>query len=346
MEVTKEQYGAKALRGGGIQPLVQTNKEAEMNTGKKPVIIAGNGPSLARIDYTRLPQDFDVYRCNQFYFEDKYYLGKRVSSVFFNPAVFFQQYHTLKKLLIRKEYECEEIFSSKMLWGTEDLKVGECFNMIYPDAIEIYKIVQQYPKVHAFLKYNDLFLKQRATSGILMLLIAAIRGYKEMHLIGIDFYENGDYAFELRKENLLRLMPDFSNCVKTCHHTKSFDMECIAFIQEYFDLKLYDLSLGSHALNLPKSPMANNSFVLKDKPQDSIKDIVMPEVDNPLPHYNADKMDSMQDVYTKMREIYMKMQEIYSAIQDVHKRTQLNTFRRWYLDIKRIFRAIWQAIAR
>lgn len=169
-----------------------------------------------------------------------------------------------------------------------------------------------------------------------------------MHLIGIDFYEGGDYAFEFRKENLLRLMPDFSNCVKTCHHTKSFDMECIAFIQEHFDLKLYDLSLGPHALNLPKSPMTDNSFVLEDKPQDSIKDIIMPEVNNPLPHYSADRMDSMQDVYTKMREIYMRMQEIYSAIQDVHKttqdtymRTQLNTFRRWYLDIKKIFKQLF-----
>ena len=332
--------------GGHSQPLVQANKEAEMNTSKKPVIIAGNGPSLARIDYTRLPQDFDVYRCNQFYFEDKYYLGKRVSSVFFNPAVFYEQYYTLKNLEERGEYSYEHLYISKMLWGTEDLRVNPFFNMVFPDAIELYSIMREYPKVHAFLKYNDLFHRQRATSGVLMLLAAAINGYREMHLIGIDFYEGGDYAFEFRKENLLRLMPDFSNCVKTCHHTKSFDMECIAFIQEHFDLKLYDLSLGPHALNLPKSPMTDNSFVLEDKPQDSIKDIIMPEVNNPLPHYNADRADSMQNVYAKMHEIHIMIQEIYSAIQDVHKttqdtymRTQLNTFRRWYLDIKKIFKA-------
>ena len=40
---------------------------------KKPIVIAGNGPSLAQIDYSLLPQDYDVFRCNQFYFEDKYF---------------------------------------------------------------------------------------------------------------------------------------------------------------------------------------------------------------------------------------------------------------------------------
>ncbi|EAH6454264.1 alpha-2,3-sialyltransferase, partial [Campylobacter jejuni] len=48
----------------------------------KKVIIAGNGPSLKEIDYSRLPNDFDVFRCNQFYFEDKYYLGKKCKAVF------------------------------------------------------------------------------------------------------------------------------------------------------------------------------------------------------------------------------------------------------------------------
>ncbi|ELS3708711.1 hypothetical protein QPP40_001462 [Campylobacter upsaliensis] len=31
----------------------------------KKVIIAGNAPSLKNIDYTLLPQDYDVFRCNQ-----------------------------------------------------------------------------------------------------------------------------------------------------------------------------------------------------------------------------------------------------------------------------------------
>lgn len=48
----------------------------------KKAIIAGNAPSLKNIDYTLLPQDYDVFRCNQFYLEDKYYLGKKLKAVF------------------------------------------------------------------------------------------------------------------------------------------------------------------------------------------------------------------------------------------------------------------------
>ncbi|EFP3399602.1 alpha-2,3 sialyltransferase, partial [Campylobacter jejuni] len=41
-------------------------------------LVCGNGPSLKNIDYKRLPKQFDVFRCNQFYFEDRYFVGKDV----------------------------------------------------------------------------------------------------------------------------------------------------------------------------------------------------------------------------------------------------------------------------
>ncbi len=78
----------------------------------KKVIIAGNGPSLKEIDYSRLPNDFDVFRCNQFYFEDKYYLGKKCKAVFYTPNFFFEQYYTLKHLIQNQEYETELIMCS------------------------------------------------------------------------------------------------------------------------------------------------------------------------------------------------------------------------------------------
>ena len=68
----------------------------------KPIIIAGNGPSLAQIDYTRHPKDFDVFRCNQFYFEDKYFLGKNIKGVFFNYFIFKEQFFTLHYLKEKK----------------------------------------------------------------------------------------------------------------------------------------------------------------------------------------------------------------------------------------------------
>ncbi|WP_285657594.1 alpha-2,3-sialyltransferase, partial [Helicobacter bizzozeronii] len=78
----------------------------------KPLIIAGNGPSIKDLDYSLFPPDFDVFRCNQFYFEDKYYLGKEVRGVFFNPSVFDVQMRTARELSLRQEYYFEDLFCS------------------------------------------------------------------------------------------------------------------------------------------------------------------------------------------------------------------------------------------
>ncbi|MPV79156.1 alpha-2,3-sialyltransferase [Campylobacter hepaticus] len=76
------------------------------------IIIAGNGPSLKTINYQRLPKEYDVFRCNQFYFEDKYHLGKNIKAVFFNPGVFLEQYHTTKQLQFNNEYTIDKIICS------------------------------------------------------------------------------------------------------------------------------------------------------------------------------------------------------------------------------------------
>ena len=42
---------------------------------KLSAIVAGNGPSPAKIDYSRMPRGCAIFRANQFYLEDSYYLG-------------------------------------------------------------------------------------------------------------------------------------------------------------------------------------------------------------------------------------------------------------------------------
>lgn len=101
----------------------------------KKVIIAGNGPSLKEIDYSRLPNDFDVFRCNQFYFEDKYYLGKKCKAVFYTPNFFFEQYYTLKHLIQNQEYETELIMCSNYNQAhLENENFVKTFYDYFPDA--------------------------------------------------------------------------------------------------------------------------------------------------------------------------------------------------------------------
>ncbi len=61
-------------------------------------LVCGNGPSLKNIDYKRLPKQFDVFRCNQFYFEDRYFVGKDVKYVFLILLCFLNNTILVKNL--------------------------------------------------------------------------------------------------------------------------------------------------------------------------------------------------------------------------------------------------------
>ena len=312
--------GADMKAGASTQTGEQANirdTKRGANIKNRPAIIAGNGPSLARIDYTRLPRDFDVYRCNQFYFEEKYYLGKRVQGVLFHPDIFYEQYYTLKNLEARGEYEFGEIYCNRMFGGVHVTRSDPFFDVMYPDAMETYRLVKQFPKIHAFLRYHDLYFDRCPTTAIMGVLLAAICGYKEMHLIGIDFYENGDYAFDFKKNNIVKLMPGFKKQATTRYHSKELELKTIDLIQRYFDLKLYSLGLDEGPLGLPKSPVVNSGFILEDKPLDSIKDIMIPERPKTYP--------------------------AIGLLAEIHQNVHQNTFRRWYLDIKKIFKQLFSA---
>lgn len=251
---------------------------------KLPLLIAGNGPSLACIDSRRLPVDFDVYRCNQFYFEEKYYTGRKIKAVFFNPGVFFEQYYTLGQIQRRKEYEVDEIYCSQVRWGSERLGFGcEGFSDLYPDATEVYKLLYQYPKIVAYLKYNDLYLQERITSGVLMLLVAAINQYREIYIAGIDFYEGEPYAFEHQKDGILDVVPEFAQVAKHTLHTRDVDIETMKLVQKEFGLKIYSVCESSPLSEIfSLAEPRNNRKETEIKPRGSITDLLIPDVKNPL----------------------------------------------------------------
>ena len=155
-------------------------------------MIAGNGPSLKNIDYTRLPKDFDVFRCNQFYFEDKYFLGKKIKGAFFNPSVLKEQYFTAQHLRDTNQYEIEDIYCSILGSFSEiDARVMKELDYFFPSVKKISSYLETLPMLHQALKYQLFYYGKWPTSGIMMILVAIAQGYKEIYLTGIDFYEGG-----------------------------------------------------------------------------------------------------------------------------------------------------------
>lgn len=207
-----------------------------------PLIIAGNGPSLAQIDYSRLPREFEVFRCNQFYFESHYFLGKKIKACFFNPCIFTHQVWTLHHLRQRGEYEVESIYCNALNELSEDFKNQ------FPYVQNSYSFLKQLP---SFLELNcffRLFHNQWPTSGIVMLITAIAQGYREIYLTGIDFYEGGgtDYAFEVKNKKLGEIDSNFNleNFTTKVHH-REIDIAFLRLALSLPELKLYSLSPSS-----------------------------------------------------------------------------------------------------
>ncbi|MBM0636718.1 alpha-2,3 sialyltransferase [Campylobacter sp. VicNov18] len=278
------------------------------------VIIAGNGPSLKEIDYTRLPLEYDVFRCNQFYFEDKYYLGKKCKAVFYNPTLFFEQYYTLKHLIDKKEYETELIICSNFnLTNIENANFSKNFYNYFPDVHLGYEFFKQLKQFDAYFKFHEIYFNQRITSGIYMCAIAIALGYKEIYLTGIDFYHNGSsYAFNTKQKNLLKLEPNFKN--DNSHyfgHSKNTDIKALQFLKETYKVKFYCLCPNSPLANfIELAPHSSSAFKLQEK-NNYIKDILLPSKEAyknfPIDDEICEKPRLKENIYYKLIENLLRL---------------------------------------
>ncbi|HEH5157299.1 TPA: alpha-2,3-sialyltransferase, partial [Campylobacter coli] len=242
------------------------------------VIIAGNGSSFQSINYQRLPKEYDIFRCNQFYFEDKYYLGKNIKAAFFNPYPFLQQYHTAKQLVFNNEYKIENIFCStfNLPFIEKDNFINKFYDF-FPDAKLGHKIIENLKEFYAYIKYNEIYLNKRITSGIYMCAIAVALGYKNIYLCGIDFYEGETiYPFEAMSKNIKKTFPwmkDFkpSNC-----HSKEYDIEILKLLESIYKVNFYALCDNSALVNyFSLSASTDNDFILENKSGSCIRDILL-----------------------------------------------------------------------
>lgn len=263
---------------------------------KKPIVIAGNGPSLAQIDYSLLPQDYDVFRCNQFYFEDQYFLGKKIKGVFFNPFILKEQFFTLHHLKERGEYEVEDVYCNitmgiwdRQTWDGKPKNLQEWLKYDFPSVKNTYPFLEQMNQFNALHKFYALYYEKRFTTGILMMIVALAQGYKEIYLTGIDFYESGglSYAFNIEdKTQLQEKMPTFSQGgFKDEVHEKNVDIEAIKLTLQIPDVKIYSLNPSSTMSSIiPLAPKQNTQNQPQNKPENYICDLLsLPTKDPPPP---------------------------------------------------------------
>lgn len=238
-----------------------------------------------------MPKNFDVFRCNQFYLEDQYYLGKEIKGVFYNPAIFKQQYFTLHHLQERGEYEVEDVYCN---WHSkldptnksnhiENAKLDD-FNRHFPHIRNTYHYLEKLPHFLGKDRFFRFFYRQWATSGIVMLITAIAQGYKEIYLTGIDFYTGGgtDYAFDIKDKKIRDLVPDFKKEDFISRvHSQEIDQAFIRMALKMEGLNIYTISPDSPLCEiLPLAPIQKeqNQFKVLPKPEGYICDLVdLPE---------------------------------------------------------------------
>lgn len=287
------------------------------NAGGGNAIICGNGPSLKNIDYSRLPKEYDVFRCNQFYFEEKYYLDKNIKYVFFNPSIFFEQYYTTKKLIEKKEYNIENIICSTFnLPLVDNENFIKNFNTYFCDAYLGHEILHK--DFLAYIKYNEFYENKRITSGIYMCAIAVALGYKNIYLCGIDFYndKNNMYGFDNKKENLLKLNPAFLKKDSVhAKHSKEFDLKALNFLKDKYNVNFYSLNNNELSKYISLGSNTNNNFILIDKNKDYINDVLVPK--NNCDYNLYKKLCFVKDIKLKQNIYYKLFKDLFRLPSDI-----------------------------
>lgn len=295
----------------------------------KAVLIAGNGPSLGQIDYNRLPKEFDIFRCNQFYLEEEYFVGKKIKAAFFHHHMFFEQQATLFHLQENREYECEHVVCSDFESSLIHTEKIQALFRYFPNTINAFELYQQkLPSLASFTLANALFKEQVMTSGVIMVLTAAAMGYHKIYIAGMDFYVNNKhtYAFNSHRPNLMKLMPNFKrshNSISTWHSAQT-DIGVLKRLQELYGVELYSVSpaspLSEYFSLAPKTDFGeqNRQQLYFPKPEDCLKDIIIPQ--SSFYKFFCNKYyDNRLGVSLKNNLIYRLLYNLFRLPSDIKK---------------------------
>ena len=249
----------------------------------KPIVIAGNGPSLKEIDYRRLPKEYDVFRCTQFFFEDKYYLGKEVTGFFMGEDVFPSLFNTAIILESLQEYFFEnKYFSGVILDDKIDLKM---FLKDFWTAQAAFDIYTKHKQISQFINNHLVSHGVYPTTGNIMIFTAIALGYTEIYVTGIDFYDTKTelYAFDLDSSNTLKNKVKFENPFSNSKswHNEEYDKKGVELVKILEGINIYSITPDSKLSTLlPLAPIQNDTpYIPTPKPENYLKDIILTEQD-------------------------------------------------------------------
>ncbi|MBF7044905.1 alpha-2,3-sialyltransferase [Campylobacter volucris] len=247
-------------------------------SNKKSVVITGNGCSLKNIDYTRLPQEYDVFRSNHFYAEDKYYIGKKIKMALFVVPYFFNEYYTINKLISNKEYECEHIVCKMYNFQDRKEKIfRDNFKYFFPAATNGYdNFFSKLKKLSDMIDFDFCYngITTEMLTGTYLIACAVACGYENIYIAGMDFLDD-DYTYF---DNLIA-PAGVSFDREHPMHDKNYDVKIIQFLQDEYNANIMSICPNSSINHIIKlAPIRDNkrNFIIENRMVDSIREQLIP----------------------------------------------------------------------
>jgi len=268
------------------------------------IIIAGNGPSKTRINYKRVPKNAKICRVNNFYFEDKYYLGRVVDYYLVGIALLPQQFYNMRYLIENNEYDIKDMYVNNH-W--KNLKKEKKMNAFFPTVKEINPLINDLTEIIKFFKYYEYYYSKIPTVGSLAIAMAIGLGYKEIYITGIDFYAHDEkYAFD-NGINFLNIRNEQDLNYKGLNpqqHSVMMEKEFIKMIMKNYDIKLYSICEDTEMNTLIEmAPELYENEISQEKEKDYLNDwLILPETCKYLPKKNVKKIG----LHGKIKEFFIK----------------------------------------
>ena len=271
---------------------------------EQSIVIAGNGHSYVNINYKCLPKDFHTMRVNNFYFEDKYYLGKNVTYYLCRNYLLKNQYFNIVHLQNNNEYITSNVFP--MLNIDDTSIIPALSNFIITD--KFFELLKQHsPLIYNYLVYYNNYHREYITLGLIGVLLAICLGYKTIYITGIDFYPDvkKPYPFQIGTQFVSIRKKHFDNYtdeipMTTEFHTAQIEESVIILIKKHHpDVELLSISEETDMNTLiPMAPEINNTpYKPIVKPKDALKDwLLLPEYEN---NSNLSKKQKLKSFFIK-----------------------------------------------
>jgi len=167
----------------------------------KNILVCGNGPSCQKIDYTRTPVDIKVMRVTNFFFEEKYYAGKRVDYYVDYAKRLDNQYFNIHTINEKNEYD----INMQDLWWTVLFESNPHFPVIKSCT----EFIQKQPMIAEFRCFYEYYYGQYLPTGMQALALAFCLGYDNIYIAGFDLFSDinnlhsyleGNFTIETIKE--------------------------------------------------------------------------------------------------------------------------------------------------